>query len=300
MNKGIFYAITSYFLYGLYPIYFKMIENVPALQVVGHRLVWSFVFLVAVVLIRKEWPEFSQALRKPGLWLFFFIAALLITTNWLIYVYSVQAGYIVEASMGYYINPLVTILLGLIVFRERLRNYQWLAVGLATIGVVYMGINAGHLPWIALGLAFSFGLYGLAKKKSPINAFYGLTMETIILLLPSLVYLLAMQQNGAGAFWNDGLSTTFLLILAGPITILPLLLFGASARLIDLSMLGFIQYITPTIQLLIGVIIYREPFTHESLLGFSLIWIALIILSVEGFLQNRKTRTAALQTQSLG
>jgi chloramphenicol-sensitive protein RarD len=295
MKKGIIYGFTAYFCWGLFPIYFKVLEKVPALQVVGHRIAWSFVFLVFLVLVRKDWPKLSQLLRRPGLWLIFLIAALLIAANWLLYVYAVQAGFIVEGSLGYYITPLFNILLGVAIFHERLRNAQWAAIGLAALGVIYLAFDYGRLPWIALAIAFTFGCYGLVKKKSPIGPFYSLTMETAVLFVPTVVYLLAAQHSGTGAFGHTGPLTTTLLVLAGPITIFPLLLFGSAARQIDLSLMGFLQYISPTMQFLIGVLIYREPFTFSSLIGFCIIWTALIALWVEGIIQSRKTRLVAVQ-----
>jgi chloramphenicol-sensitive protein RarD len=199
----------------------------------------------------------------------------------------VSIGMIVETSLGYFINPLVSVLLGVIFLRERLRPMQWVPVGLATLGVIYLTIDYGRLPWIALLLAASFGLYGLAKKTAPLGSFYSLTMETGVLFIPSLIFLLGAAFAGTGAFGQAGLTTTLLLLFTGPITIAPLLLFGSAARQMDLSMMGLLQYITPTMQFLIGVLVYREPFTTSSLIGFAIIWTALILFWVEGFYQRQ-------------
>jgi chloramphenicol-sensitive protein RarD len=287
MKKGVVYAIIAYLIWGLFPIYFTYLHAVPSLQVVAHRLLWSFLLLAILVIVRGEWPRLRPAVRNPKWLLMFLVAALLLSVNWLTYVYGVSIGMIVETSLGYFINPLVSVLLGVIFLRERLRPMQWVPVGLATLGVIYLTIDYGRLPWIALLLAASFGLYGLAKKTAPLGSFYSLTMETGVLFIPSLIFLLGAAFAGTGAFGQAGLTTTLLLLFTGPITIAPLLLFGSAARQMDLSMMGLLQYITPTMQFLIGVLVYREPFTTSSLIGFAIIWTALILFWVEGFYQRQ-------------
>ncbi len=288
MKKGVIYACVAYFIWGLFPIYFTYLDQVPALQTVMHRILWSFLLLAVLVVARKEWAPLRATVKNPKLVLLFLVSSLLITINWLTYVYGVSIGMIVETSLGYFINPLVSVMLGVVVLRERLRPLQWLPVGLAALGVIYLTIEYGRLPWIALVLAFSFGLYGLVKKTAPLGSFHSLTMETGIMFLPSLLYLLSAEFSGAGAFGHAGLLTTILLALTGPVTVVPLLLFGSAARQIDLSMMGLLQYITPTLQFLIGVLIYKEPFTTSSLIGFAIIWAALIILWAEGTLQRQR------------
>ena len=295
MKKGTLYAVAAYAMWGFFPIYFKLIQVVPAVQIVGHRIFWSFLFLLAMLFLRKEGARLRGAIHnRRTLWVFLF-SSILLSLNWLTFVYGVNAGFIVESSLGYFINPLVSVLLGVIFLRERLRPLQWAAVGLAALGVVYLTINYGRLPWIALALALTFGLYGLAKKTAPLGSFYGLTVETGMLFIPSLAYLLLTQFTGTGAFGQTGLSVTALLVLTGPLTAVPLLLFGAAARQINLSMLGLLQYIAPTLQFLVGVWIYREPFSVSTLLGFCIIWAALVLLWTEGFVDRGRLRALAVE-----
>jgi chloramphenicol-sensitive protein RarD len=207
----------------------------------------------------------------------------------------VQSGYIIETSLGYFINPLVSVLLGVVLLRERLRPLQWAAVSLAALGVLYLTFNYGYIPWIALILAFSFGLYGLAKKTSPLGSFYGLSLETGLMFIPCIGYLLFIESQGTGVFGHSSTLTNMLLVLTGPVTAVPLLMFGAAARRINLSMLGLLQYIAPTLQFLIGVWVYHEPFTAANLVGFCIIWMALILLWVEGYSQYRRIRVVEVQ-----
>lgn len=293
MNKGIFYGIASYVIWGFFPIYFKLIHEVPALQIVGNRIVWSFIFLSILLFYRHQWRPLLASIEGPRFLLIFLISSILLALNWLTYVWAVNAGYIVETSLGYYINPLVSVLLGVIFLRERLRSMQWLAVGLAALGVLYLTINYGRLPWIALLLACSFGLYGLAKKTAPLGSFYGLSVETGMLFVPSLIFLLFLHANGQGAFGQVSPLTMVLLVLTGPVTAIPLLLFGSAAKMINLSMLGLLQYIAPTLQFLIGVLLYKEPFSTSTLLGFIVIWIALAILYIDGYLVRRRQNALA-------
>jgi chloramphenicol-sensitive protein RarD len=223
------------------------------------------------------------------------LAAILLSLNWYTYIWAVNAGYVVEASLGYFINPLVNFLLGVIFLGEKLRRGQIIAVILAILGVAYLTVSYGSLPWISLVLAFTFGMYGLIKKTAPLESMHGFSLETIVLFLPALGYLLYREASGVGAFVHQGGVVTLLLILAGPVTSIPLLLFGYSARRIPLSMLGFIQYITPTMQFLLGVLVYFEPFPKARLVGFCIIWLALMLYSLEGVLFSRKLK----ESQSL-
>jgi len=290
MRNGSLFALGAYLIWGLFPIYFKLLHQAPPLQVVSHRIVWSFILLTLLLFLRKEWKKLRQAIRGPKMLFIFMISSVLLCINWLIYVYGVQAGYIVETSLGYYINPLVSVLFGVVILHERLRPAQWAAVGLAALGVIYLTINYGYIPWIALSLAVTFGLYGLAKKTSPLGSFYGLSLETGMLFIPCLAYLIFVGSRSTGVFGHSNWLTTILLILTGPITAIPLLLFGAAARKIKLTTLGLLQYIAPTMQFLIGVWIYHEPFTLSNLVGFCIIWIALAILWVEGYSAHRRVK----------
>ena len=286
MNKGILYGIGAYALWGFFPIYWKLLHDVPALQLLGHRIGWSFLLLMAVIFVGRQWADFRTTFTAR-IFRIYLIAALLIGVNWLTYVWAVNAGFIVETSLGYFINPLLSMLMGMIFLRERLRLLQWVPVTLAAIGVIYLTFVYGRLPWIALLLAFSFGFYGLVKKLAPLGSLYGLTLETGILFLPALIYLLIMEGNGTGAFIHNGPLATSLLIGAGVVTTIPLLMFASAARRVPLTMIGVLQYIAPTIQFLLGVFLYKEPFDRSHFIGFTIVWIALIIFWIENFVYHR-------------
>ena len=294
MSKGSLYALGAYLIWGFFPIYFRLLEQAPAIQIVAHRILWSFILLAILLATRKEWKTLRRAITGPKMLAIFMIASILLTLNWLIYIFGVQAGFIVETSLGYYINPLVSVLLGVVFLRERLRPLQWAAVGLATLGVLYLAIDYGRIPWIALSLAMTFGLYGFAKKTSPLGSFYSLSMETGLMFIPSVIFLLILQTQGKSVFGHSSTLTTVLLMLTGPATAVPLLLFGAAARKISLTMLGLMQYIAPTMQFLIGVWLYKEPFTFANLIGFCIIWVALILLWGEGYRYYRRARAVAV------
>lgn len=286
MNKGILNGVIAYALWGFFPVYWKLLHDVPAPQLLGHRIGWSFLLLVAVILITRQWSNFRSAVNARVLRVYF-IAAILIGINWLLYVWAVNAGFIVETSLGYFINPLLSVLMGVLFLRERLRAAQWIPVILAAIGVAYLTIVYGRLPWIALSLAFSFGFYGLTKKLAPLGSLYGLTLETGILFLPAVIYLGITQANGTGAFLHSGVTADLLMIGAGVVTTIPLLLFASAAKQIPLSMIGILQYLAPTIQLLIGVFVYKESFDHTRLIGFGIVWLALAVFWMENYLSKR-------------
>jgi chloramphenicol-sensitive protein RarD len=288
-HKGVLCASGAYLIWGLVPIYWKLIKHVPAIQLIGHRITWSFILLAVVLFAKRKWPELRALSSDRKIILIYFIAALLVGANWFIYVWAVNSGYIVEASLGYFINPLLSVLLGLVFLRERLRLFQWIAIGLAAAGVLYLTVDYGHLPWISLGLAFTFGFYGLVKKIAPLNPFNGLTLETGILFLPALFFLAYQDWLGRGAFLHTGLISDFLMAGAGFITTIPLLLFASAARRIPLTTIGILHYITPTCQFLLAVLVYGEAFTATRAIGFGMVWIALIIFGVESFLSFRTT-----------
>jgi chloramphenicol-sensitive protein RarD len=286
MKKGILYGIGAYVLWGFFPIYWKLLHAVPALQLLGHRIGWSFLLLMAVILVTRQWVDFRFALNKRT-FLIYFAAAVLIGINWLTYVWAVNAGFIIETSLGYFINPLLSVLMGVIILHEKLRPAQWIPIGLAAAGVIYLTVVYGQPPWIALTLAFSFGFYGLVKKIAPLNSLFGLTLETGILFLPALIYLIVAEFNGTGAFLHTSLASNLLLFGAGVVTTISLLMFASAARQIPLSMMGVLQYIAPTIQFLLGVLVYKEPFERTRLIGFGIVWIALIIFWVENYHAHR-------------
>lgn len=287
MNKGVLYGIGAYVLWGFFPIYWKFLHGVPALQVIGHRISWSFIFLMFYVVLAGHWHEFrSVAFNKKTVGIYS-IAAVLLSFNWLIYVWGVNAGFIVETSLGYFINPLLSVLLGVLFLRERLRPLQWIPVGLAAIGVGYLTFVYGRLPWIALSLAFTFGFYGFVKKLSPLGSLYGLTLETGIVFPIAMIYLAVVGINGTGSFLHEGVFVDVLLIGAGLVTTVPLLMFASAAKQIPLTIVGLLQYIAPTLQFLIGVFLYKESFDQAHFLGFAIVWAALIIFAVESYMANR-------------
>jgi chloramphenicol-sensitive protein RarD len=297
MNKGIWYAIGAYVWWGFFPIYWKLLKHVPALQLIGHRIVWSFAALIVVIIIIRQWSEFRKSVFNFKVLRLYLLAAILIAVNWFLYVWAVNAGHIVETSLGYYINPLLSVLMGVIFFRERLNLWQWIPIGMAAMGVLYLTISMGSLPWIALVLAFSFASYGLVKKVAPLSSLHGLTLETFILLVPATVFLLYTEYTGAGAFTHSGWLTDLMIIGAGVITTIPLLLFASATKRIPLSFVGILQYIAPTIQFLIGVLFYKEQFSVEQFIGYSLVWIALIIFGFNSFSAYRAKSVMAAEME---
>jgi chloramphenicol-sensitive protein RarD len=286
MKKGVLYGIGAYAIWGFFPIYWKLLHGIPALQLIGHRIIWSFLLLAITLSLTRQWAGLRASSNSKAMWVYP-IAALLIGFNWTMYVWAVNAGYIVETSLGYFINPLISVLLGILFLRERLRVGQWIAVILAALGVTYLTFVYGRLPYIALSLAFSFGLYGLVKKLSPLGSLYGLTVETGVLFLPAAAYLIFCDLSGNGAFLHSGVVPSLLMMGAGLVTTVPLLMFASAARSVPLWTVGLLQYIAPTLQFLIGVFIYREPFSRSQLIGFSVVWLALVIFLVENYFANR-------------
>lgn len=281
MKKGLIYVFCAYAIWGFFPIYFKLLQAVPAIQIVAHRISWSFIILLILVSLKGQLKNI-RALLSPRIILLYLAAGILLSVNWLTYVWGVNSGFVIETSLGYFINPLVSVLLGVVILREKLRPLQWLPVGLAAAGVIYLTIQHGSLPWIALALAFSFGIYGLLKKIAPLKSLPGLTIETAGVFIPALGFLIFSEIQKTGAFGHVDVNTTFLLILAGLVTAIPLIFFASGAPLVPLSTIGILQYIAPTLQFLIGVFVFHEPFSYHQMIGFAIIWLALIIFSIEG------------------
>ncbi len=292
-KQGIWLAVGAYALWGVLPVYWKAVQTVPALEILAHRIVWSLVFLAGLLSLQGGWTELRRALtpRTAGVYA---RAAALLSVNWLTYIWAVNAGRIVETSLGYFINPLVTVILGVLVLRERLRRLQALCVALAALGVGYLTWHHGELPWVALVLAGSFAWYGLLKKTAPLPTVHGLTLETALLALPALGVLLWREALGRAAFGHAGPGVTLLLGFTGVVTALPLLLFAAGARRVSLATLGLLQYLAPTGQLLLGVWVYNEPFGRARAVGFGLIWLALLAYTIEGWWRARAAVRPAL------
>lgn len=282
MNKGVLYAAGAYIVWGLLPIFWKLLQAVPALEILAHRIAWACVVTVLLVAGLGMWRQLGAAMRAPRNLLIYATSALLLSANWFIYIWAVNDGHIVETSLGYFINPLINVVLGVIFLKERLRPGQTAAIAVALAGVLYLTVLYGSPPWIALFLALSFGLYGLIRKTASLDSLVGLTLETLLIVPPALAYLVYVELNGGGAFGRTGLVDTLLLVSSGLITAVPLLLFASGARRITMTTLGLLQYIAPTLQLLIGVVLYGESLSPQRLVGFSLIWLALAIYSFEG------------------
>jgi chloramphenicol-sensitive protein RarD len=286
MKKGILFALMGYAIWGFFPLYFKTLQAAPAFQIMAHRVVWSFLLLAAIVVIRRGTRELLAALT-PQIVLQYAIAGFLLAINWVTYVWAVNSGFVVEASLGYFINPLVSVLLGVVFLKERLRPLQWLPVLLAAVGVTYLTLSMGKLPWISLVLAFSFGLYGLTKKITPLNSLHGLTMETGAVFLPALGFLIYEQLRGVGAFGSGDPGFSLLLASTGIATAVPLLFFSSGTRVVPLTTIGLLQYVTPTTQFLLGVLVFKEPVSSDKMIGFVIIWIALVLFTGENLLRIR-------------
>lgn len=287
MRSGVLAAATVYILWGLLPIYWKALAVVPSPEIMGHRVVWSLPVALVLLVAQDQAGRLRQVARRPAVWLPSIATAGLLSINWLTYLWANNNGHIVETSLGYFINPLVNVLLGLIFLRERLRPGQWGAVALAAAGVLYLTVSYGQPPWIALTLALSFGFYALIRKTAALGPVEGLTLELSIMFVPTAAYLLYRAGSGAGAFGRLDLRTDLMLMAAGVLTCIPLVLFAFGARRVPLTTLGILQYVSPTLQFLIGVYLYGEAFTQARLIGFGFIWLALALYTTEGFLARR-------------
>lgn len=284
VQMGALYAGFAYFLWGILPIYWKYLNHVNADEILANRVIWSLFFMLCILLSTKKWHSLITTLKgfrtnRKQLYALV-IASLLISTNWFLYIWAVNTDQMIEASLGYYINPLVSVLLGMIVFKEKLSPAQYVSFGLAFTGVMILTLSYGRFPWIAFVLALSFGLYGLTKKLIKVDSAIGLTLETLVVTPIALLYMTSLFINEKQAFLNGSVSTDLLLIGAGAATAIPLLYFAKGAQKIPMSMLGFLQYIAPTITLILGVFIYHEHFTKLHLLSFMFIWLALTIYSI--------------------
>lgn len=287
--SGLFYALACYVTWGVFPLYWKLLAHVPSQQILAHRVIWSVVFLIALLLVLRN-RHFLIYLKQPRTLGLLFITGVLVGSNWFVYIYAVNHNHIVEASLGYYINPLVNVLLGVIFLKERLGKMQLIALAFALAGVAWLAFHIGHIPWISLFLAVSFALYGLLRKKANLESLPGLLIETLLLSPMALFYLWFVNQQGSGVFLHSSILTNVLLIFGGPVTAIPLFWFGKAATRIPLSTIGFIQYISPTLQLIIGLLVYREPFSPIYLASFALVWTGLIIYSVSLMREYRKRK----------
>jgi len=294
-TRGVLYGIGAYGLWGVFPLYFRLLESSGAVEVVVHRVLWSLFVCVVVVAAVRGWGELRATLATPGRVVPLGIGAVFLAVNWGVYVYAVNSGQVVEASLGYYINPLVTVLLGVLVLRERLRPWQWTAVAVGVLAVVVLTVGYGRVPLIALTLAVSFGLYGLIKNRvgADVGALTSLTTETVVLVLPAAAVLVWLESTGRGHFTDNPPWQGVLLASVGVATVVPLLLFAASARRVPLSTLGLLQYLTPTLQLLCGVLLLGEHMVPARWAGFALVWVALVLLTADTLRTASRRRVAA-------
>src|SRR3954447_21084848 len=301
-TRGVLYGIGAYGLWGVFPLYFRVLESSGAVEVVVHRVLWSLLVCAVVVAVARGWRDVRATLASPRTVLTLGIGAVFLALNWGVYVYAVNSGQVVEASLGYYINPLVTVLLGVLVLRERLRPWQWTAVGVGVLAVVVLTVGYGRVPLIALTLAVSFGLYGLIKNRvgADVGALTSLTTETVVLVLPAAAILVWLESTGRGHFTDNAPWQGVLLASVGVATVVPLLLFAASARRVPLSTLGLLQYLTPTLQLLCGVLLLGEHMSPARWAGFGLVWVALVVLTVDTVRAASRRRPVALASPESG
>jgi len=292
--RGLAAATAAFVIWGLFPVYLHPLHDVAAIQIIAHRVAWSCLFILVWLMARGELGRLSSTLTKPALLARLTVTALLISCNWLVYVWSVTHEHIVDTSLGYYINPLMNVVLGVFVLKERLNRAQWVAVALAAAAVLYLAVLGRRPPWIALTLAVSFSLYGLLRKVISVDALPGLATETLVLLPFALVYLAWCQASGSGALTTSGAGIAALLIGSGLVTAIPLFLFAYGARALPYSTVGVLQYIAPSLQLMCGVYLFHESFGTARVAGFAVIWLALLIYAADGLWRSRSTwRTAA-------
>ena len=292
-HYGILYGIAAYGFWGTFPLYFKAVANVPPVEVLAHRALWSFVVLAVLVGLLGRWKELWRELHSRKLIIMLTLSTLFIAANWLMFIYAVGSGHVLQASLGYFINPLVNVLLGVLFLRERLRTRQTLSIGLAVIGVLVLTAIVGEVPWVALTLALTFSLYALMRKLMPVDGLVSLTVETLIMAPLGLAYLGYLAA--AGSREPLALGTVGLLMLSGPITTVPLLFFGAAARRLRLSTMGILQYLSPTLQFLLAILAFREPFSSAQLLSFACIWAAVLIYAADSLFAAREYRVEVLE-----
>ncbi|MFC5833647.1 EamA family transporter RarD [Nonomuraea insulae] len=300
LRRGVFYGIAAYTMWGLFPLYWPLLKPSGAVEILAHRMVWSLVVVAGVLALRKHWSWIRQIARQPAKLALLTLAAIVVTVNWGTYIYAVNSGHVVESALGYFINPLVNVLFGVVLLRERLRPLQWAAVGFGALAVLVLALDYGRLPWVALTLAFSFGLYGLIKKRANVAATEGLAVESLVLLLPALGYLVFLQTTGGATFGQEGTGHAALLVLAGIISAVPLICFGASAIRVPLSTMGLLQYIAPVLQFGCGVLVAGEVMPASRWIGFSIVWLALALFTYDSLRAARKaarSRRAAVRSR---
>lgn len=288
-TRGVWAAVGAYICWGVFPLYFHAVAAVPPLEMVAHRIAWSLVFILGILAWQNHWSWLRSAWRSPRTLGLFTLSAVTLAFNWLVYIWAVQHGHVLEGSLGYFINPLVNVMIGAVFLKERLRSWQWGAVAIAALGVLWLTWTTGRLPWIALALALSFAAYGYQRKKAPLGALEGLTLETFILSPIAIAALVWWSLQHQAVFVTQSLSLTWWVMAAGPVTAIPLIMFAYGARRIPFSLLGLLQYIGPTLQLMCGIWILGEPFEGSRVIGFVIIWLALLVYSAESWWHHRTT-----------
>lgn len=286
-RQGVILGLFCYIVWGFFPVYFKSVQVVPPVEMVSHRIIWSLAFLLIPIAWKGMWPEIAAVLKRPKVLAALGATTLLIACNWLVFVYAVSSGEVLQSSLGYFINPLVSVLLGFLFLKERLERAQWISLLLVTAGVLYLTLEYGRIPWVSLLLAITFGLYGLIRKALHVEPLAGLTVETLLLAPLALLYLVHLDRSGTGIFLAKSRNLDLLIPLSGVVTAVPLLMFAAAAKKLRLATIGFLQYITPTIHFILAVTVYGEIFTKTDLISFSLIWCGLALYSLHAYRRLR-------------
>ncbi len=299
-RRGVLYGIAAYSMWGLFPLYWPLLKPSGALEILAHRVAWSLVAVVVILAVRRHWSWFRELLATPKKVGLLVLAAAIITVNWGVYIYAVNTGHVVESALGYFINPLVSVLFGVVLLKERLRPWQWGAVGLGSAAVILLAVDYGRPPWIALVLAVSFGTYGLVKKIANVGAAESMTIETLVLLLPALGYLFYLQWQGTSTFGTLGAGHALLLAGGGVITAIPLLCFTAAAIRVPLTTIGLLQYIAPVLQFLVGVFVVHEVMPASRWVGFAIVWLALSVFTWDSLRAAREARRTAPEPVTVG
>ena len=292
-TRGLAYGAAAYALWGLFPLYWPLLEPAGAVEILASRMLWSLLVLAALLQVTHGWRRVAEVLRDPSKRWRLALASMFVSVNWGVYIWGVNSGHVVETSLGYFINPLFTIVLGVVVLHERLRRLQWVAVGIGALAIVVLTVDYGRLPWIALTLAFSFGMYGYLKKKVSVGAVESLAVETGFMAVPAAVTMTVLGLSGSLTFGQHGTGNALLLAGTGFVTVIPLLFFGAAARRLPLTTIGLIQYLAPVLQFAVGVGIRHEPLPAARLAGFAVVWVALVVLSADGLRAQRRSSVQA-------
>lgn len=291
LNQGLLFALIAYFIWGLLPLFWKQLAHVNDLDILAHRVIWATAFMVCMNIAYRWRRGLRDILRSPKALLQSGLASILVAWNWWFYIYAVNGGHIVETSMGYFINPLISVLFAALFLKESLRPMQWLCIAIAAAGVIYLVASYGSVPYIALTLAVSFSLYGIVKKAFRFPAINGMTVETTLLAVPALIFLMVQLARGETAYVGS-FTTLWLLVLAGPLTVLPLIFFAAATQKMSFALVGICQYVAPTLQLLIGTLVYHEVVERPRWIAFCLIWFALIVFTIESLVRSYRQKQA--------